>query len=232
MLLYTIREKYWPLKGRNIARRTVHECKTCFRNNPKTLSQIMGQLPSDRVIPKRPFFVTGIDFAGPITTLLNRGRGRKTTKSYISLFVCFATKAIHLEAVSDLTSSAFLAALRRFVGRRGCSQRIFCDNATNFVGARNELYEIRQAVEKNSRDINDEFLAPNNIEWKFIPPSSPHMGGLWEAGVKSCKHHLKRVIGQNLLTFEELTTILVQIEACLNSRPISQMPSTPQTSCR
>lgn len=227
MLLYTIREKYWPLKGRNIARRTVHECRNCFRNNPKTLSQIMGQLPSDRVIPKRPFFVTGIDFAGPITTLLNRGRGRKTTKSYISLFVCFATKAIHLEAVSDLTSSAFLAALRRFVGRRGCPQRIFCDNAINFVGARNELSEIWQAVEKNSREVNDEFLAPNNIEWKFILPSSPHMEGLWEAGVKSCKHHLKRVVSQNLLTFEELITTLVQIEACLNSRPISQLPSTP-----
>lgn len=51
-------------------------------------------------------------------------------------------------------------------------------------------------------------------------------GRLWEAGIKSCKFHLKRVIGQSILAFEELATVLIQIEACLNLRPICQMPST------
>ncbi|XP_011861959.1 PREDICTED: uncharacterized protein LOC105558722, partial [Vollenhovia emeryi] len=226
-LLYAIREKYWPLRGKNLARKIVHECMTCFRNNPKPLSQVMGQLPADRVIPRRPFYVTGIDFAGPIVTLVNRGRGRKTNKSYISLFICFSTKAIHLEAVSDLSSNAFIAALRRFAGRRGCPQRIYCDNATNFVGARNELNEVRQFITKENDTISNEFCIPSGIEWKFIPPASPHMGGLWEAGVKSCKFHLKRIMGSALLTFEELATVLIQIEACLNSRPICQLPSTP-----
>ncbi|GAB1867680.1 hypothetical protein CAJAP_08759 [Camponotus japonicus] len=186
----------------------------------------MGQLPADRVTSKRPFFVIGIDFARPVTTLVNRGRGRKTNKLYIALFICFATRAIHLEAVSDLSSNSFIAALRRFVGRRGCPQRIFCDNATNFVGAKNELNEMRHFIEEQTKNVIDEFCIPNNIEWRFIPPSSPHMGGLWEAGIKSCKFHLKRIVGQSLLTFEELATILTQIEACLNSRPISQLPST------
>lgn len=86
-LLYSIRETYWPLRGKTIARRVAHDCVTCFRNNPKPSSQIMGQLPADRVTPTRPFFVTGVDFAGPIITLVNRGRGRKTNKSYISLFM-------------------------------------------------------------------------------------------------------------------------------------------------
>ncbi|XP_036146395.1 uncharacterized protein LOC118646807 [Monomorium pharaonis] len=225
-LLYSIREKYWPLKGKNIARGIVHNCITCSRNKPRLLSQVMGQLPADRVTPKRPFFVIGVDFAGPITTLLNRGRGRKTNKSYISLFVCFTTKAMHLEAVSDLSSASFVAALRRFAGRRGYPQRIYCDNATNFVGAKGELTEMYQLVEKENREIMDEFCIPNNVDWNFIPPSSPHMGGLWEAGVKSCKFHLKRVIGESLLTFEELSTALTQVEACLNSRPICRMPST------
>lgn len=162
-------------------------------------------------------------------TLVSRGRsrGRKTNKSYIALFICFSTKAIHLVAVSDLSSNSFIAALRRFAKRRGCPRRIFCDNATNFVGARNELYEIQQFVKQRAKEIDDKFCISNNIEWKFIPPFSPHMRGLWEAGIKSCKFHLKRVIGQSLLTFEELSTALTQIEACLNSRPICQLSSTP-----
>ncbi|XP_011860375.1 PREDICTED: uncharacterized protein LOC105557675 [Vollenhovia emeryi] len=185
----------------------------------------MGQLPADRITPKRPFFVIGVDFAGPVTTLVNRGRGRKTNKSYISLFICFTTKAIHIEAVSDLSSASFIAALRRFAGRRGHPQCIYCDNATNFVGAKNELTEMCELIKRENREIMDEFCIPNNVEWKFIPPSAPHMGGLWEAGVKSCKFHLKRIIGGSLLTFEELSTVLIQIEACLNSRPICQVPS-------
>jgi len=151
-LLYAIRERYWPIKGRAMAKRIVHECMKCFRGNPKPLSQLMGQLPADRVTPKRPFFVTGIDFAGPITTLVNKGRGRRTNKSYIALFVCFSTKAIHLEAVSDLSSNSFITALRRFAGRRGYPNRIICDNATNFVGARNQLKEIIKFVREQSKD--------------------------------------------------------------------------------
>lgn len=120
----------------------------------------------------------GVDFAGPIVTLVNRGRDRRTNKSYISLFICFTTKEVHLEAVSNLSSAAFIAALRRFAGRRDCPQRICCDNATNFVGARNELAEIRRLINEKSQEVNNEFCIPNNIDWKFIPPSSPHMGGL------------------------------------------------------
>lgn len=225
-LLYSIRENYWPLRGKSIARKITYKCIICFRNKPKISSQIMGQLPADRVLPNRPFFLTGVDFAGPITTLLNRGRGRKTSKSYISLFVCFTTKAVHLETVSDLSSASFIAVLRRFVGRRGYPQRIYCDNATNFVGTRNEIREMYELLKKEEQKLNKNFCIPNKIEWRFIPPASPHMGGLWEAGVKSCKFHLKRVIGESLLTFEELNTDLTQIEACLNSRPICQLPST------
>jgi len=70
-------------------------------------------------------------------------------------------------------------------------------------------------------------LLERGIEWNFIPPYSPHLGGLWEAGVKSCKYHLKRVMGNHLFTFEELSTALVRIEACLNSRPLSPLSSDP-----
>lgn len=210
-----------------MARKTVHDCTICFRNKPIHSNQVMGQLPSDRVNPCRPFFVSGLDYAGPIVTLVNKGRERKTNKSCIALFICFVTKSIHLEAVSDLTSVSFIASLHRFLGRRGCPQRIYSDNGTNFVRANSDLKEFFKIVTTDLIDPIYEFCSPRNIEWNFIPPSSPHMGGLWEAGVKSYKHHLKRVIGNTLLTFEELTTVLVQIEACLNSRPLCQLPATP-----
>lgn len=98
-LLAGFRQNYWPLRGKDIARKIYHSCIQCSRRKPNASLQLMGDLPADRITPSRPFFNCGVDFAGPIVTLLNKGRGRKTTKSYIALFICFATKAIHLEAV-------------------------------------------------------------------------------------------------------------------------------------
>lgn len=136
-------------------------------------------------------------------------------------------KAVHLETISDLSSvsASFIITLRRLVGRRDCPQRIYCDNATNFVGSKNELCEIYSLLEKERQNVMSEICVPN-IEWKFIPSSSLHMGELWEAGIKSCKFHLKRIIGETLLTFEELATVLTQMEACLNSHPVCQLPAT------
>ena len=160
--------------------------------------------------------------------LVNKGRGRKTNKSYIALFVCYSTKAIHLEVTSELTTEAFIAALRRFVSRRERPRIICSDNGTNFVGANREMKEVYEFVRGQVDESIGDLFANENIEWKFIPPpSSLHMGGLWEAGVKSCKYHLKRVMGNTLFTFEELSTALTQIEACLNSRPLSAMSSDP-----
>ncbi|GFY30065.1 soluble guanylate cyclase 88E [Trichonephila clavipes] len=186
-----------------------------------TSKQLMGDLPTHRVTPSRPFSVCGVDYAGPINILRYRGRGAKTTKGYIALFVCFVTKALHLELVSDLTSEAFIASLKRFCARRGAPKHIYCDNGTTFVGARRKLQEIFKFASKlNENEHFCYFLSQVNIEWHFSPPVSPHFGGLWEAGVKSIKYHLKRVIGNTNLTFEEFSTLLTQVEAILNSRPL------------
>lgn len=142
--------------------------------------------------------------------------------------MCFSTKAVHLELVSNLSTQAFLAALRRFVARRGKPKEIFSDCATNFVGASKELKNMHKfsATSQNNEEIAA-YLASEQITWHFNPPSAPHFGGLWEAGVKSMKFHMKRIIGNSVLTYEEFSTVLAQIEACLNSRPLCPLSSDP-----
>ena len=225
LLLGHFRNTYWPLNGRRLAKRIYHNCVTCFRTNPTIQHQIMGSLPRERIDFERPFLNAGVDFGGPITTLKSSGRGAKTDKSYICLFVCFATRATHIEAVSDLSSEAFLAALHRLGSRRGYPENIYSDQGKNFKGADRKIEQQFKELIGLSRVQN--CLASWQIKWHFIPQNSPHMGGLWEAGIKSTKAHLKRVMGNNTLTFEEFTTLLCQIESCLNSRPLTPISTEP-----
>ena len=123
--------------------------------------------------------------------------------------------------MSDLTSEAFIATLRRFIARRGYPTLIWSDNGTNFVGANREIKEFHEFLkEQQTNGVISEFCSTSNIEWRFIPEHGPNFGGLWEAAVKSTKTHLRRIVGDVKLSFEEFTTVLAQIEACLNSRPL------------
>ncbi|XP_026824777.1 uncharacterized protein LOC113561783 [Ooceraea biroi] len=179
----------------------------------------MGNLPRGRVNAARPFLRTGIDYAGPIFVRTTKGRGHRAHKAFIAVFVCLCTKAVHLEVVSDYSAEAFLAALRRFVSRRGLCEEIYSDCGTNFVGADRELKELLRVSTAGGRDVADA-VATTGIKWHFNPSAAPHFGGLWEAAVKSTKHHLRRAIGASTLTFEEMSTFLAQVEACLNFRPL------------
>lgn len=219
-----VRRKYWILRAKPLIRQVINRCMICARYKAVATQQLMGELPAPRVTPTIPFTHTGIDYAGPIQLRMSKGRGNKSYKGYICIFVCLSTKAIHIEAVSDMTTNAFIAAFRRFTARRGKCSHIYSDNGTTFVGANKVLEaEFRQSFEQNPVEA----LAAEGIQWHFIPPASPHFGGLWEAGVKSIKYHLKRVIGDQTLTFEELSTVLYQIEACLNSRPLAPLSNDP-----
>ena len=219
LTLSTVRQKYWILQGRQRVKALIHRCVTCTRWRATPGRQLMGDLPSSRVTPARPFLHVGVDYAGPLTLLAIRGRGRRTHKGYVALFVCLCTRAVHLELVSDCSTEAFLAALRRFTSRRGLSVIIQSDQGTNFVGAARELREMLVHLNNDHEAIRSTLLK-DGIEWRFNPPAAPHFGGLWEAAVKSTKYHLRRVVGDQHLTFEEMTTLLTQIEACLNSRPL------------
>ena len=227
LLLSHVREIYWPLAGKNLAKRIVRECMVCFKFKPTIPQALMGNLPEPRVTPKPPFLHTGVDYAGPFLIKDRKGRGCKTQKCYLCLFVCLTTKAVHLELVTELSTPAFLETFQRFIARRGKPSHVYSDNGRNFIGASNELKELGQFLVSNCKSLKEKLELTHNIKWYFIAAYSPHQGGLWEAGVKSAKHHIKRVTSGITLTFENFYTVITQIESILNSRPLTPMSSDP-----
>jgi hypothetical protein len=227
-LLYTVRQKFWPLNGRNSARRIVHKCVICFRVKPIIAQQIMGNLPKDCLTPSRPFLICGVDYAGPFLVKYKGQRSRIDNKVWVAIFVCFFTKAVHIELVTDCYAETFIAALKRFFARRGRSKVLWSDNAPTFVGAKNELEELHEMF-KNEAEVGKirSFCAENGTVWRFIPPVSPHFGGKWESNVKIFKHYLKRTLRRHILNWEELLTMITQIEGFMNTRPLTPMSSDP-----
>lgn len=224
LVLRLVRTQFWIPKVKNLIKSIINHCKPCILYKRRCQSQLMSSLPPERSDISRPFAHTGIDFAGPFDIKNYSGRACLITKGYVCVFVCFSTKAIHLEATSNLSTSAFLAAFCRFVSRRGCPLHLHSDNGTTFVGASKII--AKDFIQTSQQAVMSRY-AHQNLTWHFIPPGAPHMGGLWEAGVKSFKLHFRKIAGNSKYTFEEFQTLLSKIEACLNSRPLSPMSQEP-----
>lgn len=224
LMLASVREQFWPIGGRDLARRTAQQCVLCIRYYGKTMSNIMGNLPLQRITPDFPFSTVAVDFAGAFLITDRRGRGCRITKCYLCLFICLRFKCVHLEAVSELSKNAFILSLRRFISRRGKPREIFCDNGKNFVAGAKEINDF---FKQHSGPILD-FASDHDIKFKFSPAYASNFNGYVEAGIKSAKFHIKRILGNTHLTFEELSSLFAQIEAILNSRPLCPLSSSPK----
>lgn len=155
----TLRQKFWVTNSQHRIKEIIKKCVKCFAMKANTMSQIMADLPLARVsLLEKPFTNTALDYTGEMIYKLNKTRNSKTAKVYIAIFVCMSVKAMHLELVTDLTATAFVAAFRRFTSRRGHVKNLYSDNATCFTRADKDLKNLLTSAEFRN-ELNDVFLA-------------------------------------------------------------------------
>lgn len=153
LTLATLRRRYWVPRGRFLVKQHIYRCPPCVRWRAASPQPMMSSLPRPRAVPCRPFLRTGVDYAGPILLRSARGRGHSASKAFIAVFVCFVSRAVHLEVASDYSASAFLAAFRRFTARHGACADIYSDCGTNFVGADKQLRALFRASAPAAHDM-------------------------------------------------------------------------------
>lgn len=224
MMAY-LRQRYWITNLTRAVKTSNSRCVICTRQRQSSSQQMMGELPSDRVRPCRPFEHSGVDYAGPFLLKTRNGRCKIMEKKYVAVFVCMASKAVHLELVDGLSADDFIHGFMRFTSIRGPCARMWSDNGTNFKLAEKELARMLRSWKQVDMG---KALQALGTEWRFTTPYAPHQGGLWEAGVKSMKYHLRRVIGAHHLTSSDFRTVLAQTSAMMNSRPLSAFTNDPE----
>ncbi|BET00524.1 Retrotransposon protein [Nesidiocoris tenuis] len=227
-LLASVRQQYWIPGAKNLIRTLRHKCVVCTRFSRTRLIPFMGQLPKSRFSGTRPFLVTGVDFAGPFLMKTSSARKAMVQKTYLCLFICMTTRAVHLEVAMGLSVEAFLNVLDNFVSKRGWPSEILSDGGTNFRGTDRYLREITQMFEDQAtKDRIVRYTAPQTVRWNFNPPSSPHFGGGWEVSIRMVKELLYKTFGNQPYTLPDLITAFNKIEAILNSRPLQALSSSP-----
>lgn len=178
----------------------------------------MGSLPEARLDHHvRPFTNTGCDLFGPMSITV----GRRHEKVYGVIFTCLTIRAIHIELVNSLSADSFIMALRRMAARRGWPSIVFSDNGTNLRGAETEL-------KKSFAQVQSEVMN-KGVEWRFIPPGCPHMGGAWERLIRSIKTSLGVVLKERAPRQEVLSTLMAEVENVINSRPLTHVSVEPHT---
>ncbi|XP_068229419.1 uncharacterized protein [Palaemon carinicauda] len=185
----------------------------------KAIEQLMADLPPDRVQSgKPPFYRTGVDLFGPFFVK----RGRAQMKHWGVIFTCLNMRAIHLEVASNLTSDSFISAFRRFLARRGQVKTVRCDCGTNIEGSRKVLDSSYEFLPGNK--VRNELLGCG-VEFILNPPGTSHFGGAWERLIGTVRRVLNIVLGTQKLDYEGLCTLFCEVEATINSRPLTVVTS-------
>jgi transposase InsO family protein len=214
-----LRQTYWIISMRQYVKKLLRQCVTCKRvDGIPFKAPDPAPLPKIRMQQTIPFSVTGVDYTGPLYVRSNNGE----RKGYICLFTCAATRALHLEVTPDLTERSFLQAFRRFASRKSLPNRMVSDNASTFTASAEELKELFQSPSLKQT------LTNRGVVWQFIPKRAPWFGGFWERLIGLTKKSLKKILGRSFITLGELQTIVVEIEAILNDRPLTYISSDIQ----
>ncbi|KAK3729480.1 hypothetical protein QZH41_019941, partial [Actinostola sp. cb2023] len=220
-VLSMTRQRYWIIKARPTLRRILNTCFSCRRRQAPVEEQKMAHLPEDRVTPsKPPFSFTGVDCFGPFQVR----RGRITVKRYGVLFTCLSIRAVHIEVVHSLDTPSFINALKRFIARRGCPEEIRSDNGGNFVSGNKELAEAIAGWNENKIK---ELLLQKSIKWVFNPPAGSHHGGVWERCIRTVRKIMNAIVKEQTLDDEGLLTLMCEVEAIINGRPITKVSDDP-----
>ena len=199
-------------------------CQECRVKRAKLSTQQMAPLPTIRCNEQvKPFFNVGLDYAGPFSLKVGRGKVRKQVS--VLVFTCLQVRAVHFEVTEGQTTSHVLNAISRFADIRGVPKTIISDNQTSFHKADKDLREWLKSIDFKEIEEKTGFnFRPNSkgIQWIFNPPVSPHFGGVYETIVKSMKRALYSTIRKADLNEDGFRTAISGAMAILNSRPISE----------
>ena len=220
-VLTHLRQQFWVICGRAAVKRYTGGCMVCRKRSAQPRPPRMGDLPAFRVGEPAPVFArVGVDFFGPMMVKKNR----KQEKRYGCLFTCLSTRAVHIELAHSLDTDSFIMAMRRMMARRGKVELVCSDNGTNLRAGEREL---RQSLQQWNQTKIADTLSQEGVEWVFNPPGAPHFGGVFERLVRSAKRALSAVLGDRAVDDETLRTIITEVEALLNGRPLTHVSTDP-----
>lgn len=211
----------WILEGNRLISSIIHKCVTCRRLRGSMEKQKMSNLPADWLTQATPFTQIGLDVFGPWSVCARRNRGGLSESKR---WVVMVTRAVHMEVVESLSTSSFVNALRRFTAIRGLAKLFRSDQGTNFVGACKELGITPQNAELKS------YLKDQSCTWDFNLPHASHMGGVWERMIGVAWRILDGLllkVQSPSLTHEVLVTLIAEVVAIMNARPIAPVSSDP-----
>ncbi|UYV83291.1 hypothetical protein LAZ67_23000423 [Cordylochernes scorpioides] len=202
-----VRHRFWILKGKRTIRSIISACATCRRYNSKRFQTESIPIPATRIGSTPAFGVIGVDLAGPLTET-----GGK--KIWVVLYTCAVYRAVHLELTKTVSTEGFLDTFRRFVARRGRPSIVYSENGLNFVGCNNLFKKV------NWNDVLC-YATVQRIKWNFNPPTPAFWGGWWERLVGLMKQLIRKVLGDKTVSYEELQTVICEVESAMNSRPLT-----------
>ena len=219
---------FWIVGAKRSVCSLIYKCVTCRRLRGGFQVQKMADLPTDRLSVEPPFSYVGIDVFGPWTVSTRRTRGgHANDKRWAVLFTCLSVRAIHVEVIDSMDASCFINALRRFIAIRRPVKQIWSDRGTNFVGACRELNMLSNLDQAKV----GRFLTDQECVWIFNPPHASHMGGSWERMIGITRKILDSMFFQlksPRLTHEVLFTLMAEVTAIVNSRPLGPVSTDPE----